>query len=117
MNLKTYIHDKQLVFANIALILVGLYGVLLTVLRVDTTQTAAIVRNNTTLGLAGFEKAGSESLYQLALISFLVVLIHTFLSIRLRPKSRVYAGMSLALGIIAEVFLVVVASALLSLHR
>jgi hypothetical protein len=117
MNFKAYIHDKQIVFTNLALFLIGLYTTLLVILRVDTTQTVAIIRNNTTLGLAGFEKADSSSLYQLAFISVLITVIHTFLSIRMRETKRGYAILTLGLGIVAQVFLVVVASSLLSLHR
>lgn len=98
-------------------LLIALYTVLSVTLSVDTTQSVAIVRNNTTLGLAGFEKADSTSLYQLALVSILVLIVHTILSIRLRATNRSYALLTLGLGIVAQAFLVVITSSILSLHR
>ncbi len=117
MNFKSYIHDKQVIFLNLALILLGFFNVLLVVLRVDTTQSVAIVRNNTTLGLAGFEKDNSTSLYQFAIIAVLVVVVHTILAIRLRDSKRALGLLTLGLGVVALLFLIVVTTSVLSVHR
>lgn len=117
MNLKTYIHDKQVIFLNLVLLLLGVFTMLLVLLRVDTTQSVAILRNNTTLGLAGFEKADSSSLYQFALIALVISLAHTAVAIRLRESKRALSVLALALGMIAQLFLIVVTTSILSLHR
>jgi hypothetical protein len=117
MNLKLYIHDKQINFLNLVLALLGLFNILLVVLRVDTTQSVAIIRNNTTLGLAGFEKARSTALYEFAFIALVIFSAHTVLAVRLREEKRAVSILSLGLGIVAMIFLIVVTTSVLSLHR
>ena len=117
MNLKSYIHDKKTIFFNIVLVLIGLLDVLLVVVRIDTTQSVAIIRNNTTLGLTGFDKSSTSSLYQFVIIALLVVVFHTLFSIRIHSIKKALSPIVLGLGIIALVFLWVVSSAILGLHR
>lgn len=117
MNFRTYIHDKQLIFMNIVLVLLTVFTTLLVLLRVDVTQSIAIIRNNTTLGLSGFEKADTKSLYLFIVITLLVTVFHTVFSMRIRPQARTVSFIAIGLGIVAQVFLLVVSSAILSLHR
>ena len=117
MNLKSYVHDKQVIFLNLVLLLLGVFTMLLVLLRVDTTQSVAIIRNNTTLCLAGFEKGDSSALYQFALIALVVSLAHTVISIRFRESKRALSVLALGLGMIAQLFLIVITTSILSLHR
>ena len=117
MNFKSYIHDKQLIFLNLVLVLLGIFNILLVILRVDTTQAVAIIRNNTTLGLAGFEKADTSSLYLFAVVALIVVVAHTLLAVRLRDNKRSLAILSVGLGMTAVLFHIVVTTSVLSLHR
>ena len=117
MNFKSYIHDKVTVFFNLVVILLGVFNSLLVVLRVDTTQSVAIIRNNTTLGLAGFERASSAALYQFLLIALLITIGNTIVSIRVHTIKRGLSLMVLGLTIVALVFLIVISTAILGLHR
>lgn len=117
MNFKAYIHDKMTVFMNLAVVLLGIFDSLLVILRVDTTQSVAIIRNNTTLGLAGFEKATSSALYQFLLIAVLITAGNTLISMRVHHIKRGVSLLVLGLTIVALVFLTVISTAILGLHR
>jgi hypothetical protein len=117
MHLKTYIHDKVTIFFNLVLVLLTVFAVLQVVLKVDNTQSVAIVRNNTSLGLSGFEKAATSSLYQFALIALFIFAFHTYFSIRMHVIKKSLSVLVLSFGIVAMIFLIVVSSAILGLHR
>ena len=117
MHLKSYINDKIVVFFNLLVILVGVFATLLVLLRVDTTQAVAIIRNNTTLGLAGFEKSSASSLYQFMIIAIMIMVGNTVISMRVHAIKRGASLLVLGLSLIAEVFLVVISAAILGLHR
>jgi len=117
MHFKSYINDKVVVFFNLVVILLGIFNSLLIVLRVDTTQSVAIIRNNTTLGLAGFERASSSALYQFLLIALLITIGNTVVSIRVHNIKRGVSLTVLGLTIVALVFLTIISTAILGLHR
>lgn len=117
MSIKAYIHDKLAIFFNLVLIFLGIFNILLVVLKIDTSQSAAIIRYNTTLGLAGFEKSSSSALYQFALMPLLIVAVQTVLAWRLHGLKRGLSILALSLGMVAVLFSIVVSSAILSLHR
>lgn len=117
MSLKAYIHDKLAIFFNLVLILLGIFNVLLVALRVDTSRTTAIVRYNTTLGLAGFEKADSRELYLFALLPVIIVVVQSVLAWRVHSLKRGLTILVLGLGIVTVVFSIVVSSAILNLNR
>jgi hypothetical protein len=117
MHLKTYIHDKVTIFFNLVLVLLAIFAVLQVVLKVDNTQSVAIIRNNTALGLSGFEKAATSSLYQFALIAVFILVFHTLFSIRIHAIKKTMSVYVLSFGIVAMIFLIVVSSAILGLHR
>jgi hypothetical protein len=117
MHFKTYINDKVTVFFNLVVILLGIFNSLLVLLRIDTTQSVAIIRNNTTLGLAGFEKASSSSLYQFMLIAILITVGNTIVSLRVHSIKRGGSLLILGLSIVALIFLIVISTAILGLHR
>lgn len=117
MSIKGYVHDKLVIFFNLVLILMGILNVLLVVLRVDTSQSAAIIRYNTALGIAGFERGSSAQLYQFALIPLVIVLTQTVLAWRVHGLKRGLSIVVLALAIVCVLFSIIVASALLNLHR
>jgi hypothetical protein len=117
MNFKSYIHDKPVVFFNLVLLLLGIFTVLQVVLRVDTTQSVAIIRNNTPYGLSGFIKSSSVELYQFAVIAVFVLAFHTLFSVRMHGIKKNLSVLVLSFGIVAMVFLAVVSSAILGLRR
>jgi hypothetical protein len=95
----------------------GIFNVILVVLRIDTTQSAAIIRNNTALGLAGFEKSSSTQLYQFALLPVALVAIHTVLAWRIHGLKRALSVLVLSLGLVSVLFSIVIATAILNLNR
>lgn len=113
MSIKAYVHDKQAVFLNLVLLLAGIFNILLVVLRIDTSKAAAIIRYNTTLGRAGYERASASALYQFALIPLLIVFVQTFLAWKLHGVKRGISVLILSLGIIAVIFSIVVTLAIL----
>jgi len=117
MSLHSYIHDKLTVFMNLVLILLGLFNIILVVLRIDTTQAAAVIRFNTSLGIAGFERADTSQLYQFALIPLIIVISQTLLAWKVHKMKRATSLLVLGLGIIALIFSIVVSTAILNLHR
>ena len=117
MHFKAYLNDKITVFFNLVVILLGIFNALLVLLRIDTTQSVAIIRNNTTLGLAGFEKSSSSSLYQFMLIALLITIGNTVISLRVHSVKRGASLLILGLSIVALIFLVVISTAILGLHR
>lgn len=117
MSFKAYIHDKLAVFFNLVLILLGIFNVLLVVLRIDGSRSTAIVRYNSLLGIAGFDKADTRELYVFALMPVIIVAVQTILAWRVHGLKRGLSLLVLGLGIIAVVFSIIVSSAILNLNR
>lgn len=117
MSFKAYVHDKMAIFFNLVLILLGIFNILLVVLKPSSGQSAAIIRYNTTLGIAGFEKASWSALYQFALIPLIIVVVQTILAWRLHGLKRGLSVLVLSLGIVAMLFSIVVTMSILQLNR
>jgi len=81
----------------------------------DTSSPVKIVRYKTSLGPAGFESGSYSELYGFAVMAVLIGIIAIVISRKVYPMRRNLALTVLALGIIAQLFNIVVANAILSL--
>ncbi len=117
MSIKGYINDKYVIFFNLILILMGVFNVLLVILRIDTTQSVAFISANTTLSRPGFEPGSTVQLYRFAIIPIVIVAMQTLLAWRMHSIKRGISMLALSLGMVLMVFSIVVSSAILNLHR
>jgi hypothetical protein len=117
MNFKHYINDRFIVFLNLIAILLAIINVLVVVVRIDTTQKVSVIRFDTTQQLSGFERVPTTQLYQLAIIPLIILAIHMIIAMKLRETNRKASVYILTLASIATVFSIIVATAILNLHR
>jgi len=117
MELKKYLQDRPILFMNILSIFLALFGILATLVRVDTGSSTAIVRYEVWKGiLTGGVQASVYELYSFALVSLVIVTGGLFLAYRLNKLDRSFAITTLFLVIIALIFNIIVSNAILNLQ-
>ena len=110
---KKYLNEKAIFFLLLANGLLMLLCILYIVLRVDTSQAAALISYRATLGINGFVSGRPAQLYSFALFAVLVTAVHVILSIRLFSFRRVLSIAVLGLNIVLLVFTLMVSTALI----
>jgi hypothetical protein len=116
MFTKKYFQDRPILFLNLIVVLLTLIDIIATVLRIDTSQSIAIIRYRVALGLAGFQRAGVFQLYGFALAAVLIAAVAIILSARLYNQRRSLSILILSLTLIALFFNLVVSGAILNLQ-
>jgi H+/Cl- antiporter ClcA len=113
---KKYFQDRTLLFLNLIVVLLALINIIAAVLRINTSQSIAIIRYQVALGLAGYQRASVWQLYSFALAAVLMGVVAVFLSARIYKERRVLSILVLSLTIIALIFNLIVAGAILNLQ-
>ena len=116
MFTKKYFQDRPVLFLNLVVILGAAINLIATVLLIDTSRTAATVRYESTLGLGGFPKGTPIDLYSFAAVTILVTFVSIFMSARLYTQIRLLSLVVLTLAIVALLFNLIVAQAILNLQ-
>ena len=116
MFTKKYFQDRPILFLNLVVILGGIINILATVLLIDTSRTAATIRYESTLGLGGFPKGTPLDLYSFAFVALLITAVAIFMSARLYTHQRLLSILILGLSIVALLFNLIVAQAILNLQ-
>lgn len=113
---KKYFQDRLLLLLNITVVLLAVFGVLVVLFRIDTSQSVAIIQYQSQLGLAGFERASSIQLYSFAAASILFAAAAIFLSPRLFHIKRYLSVACLSLTILTLILNIIVSFSVLSLQ-
>ena len=113
---KKYFQDRPILFLNLVVILGGIINIIATVLLIDTSRTAATIRYESTLGLGGFPKGTPVDLYSFAFVALLITFVAVFMSARLYAHHRLLSILILSLSIVALLFNLIVAQAILNLQ-
>jgi hypothetical protein len=116
MFTKKYFQDRPILFLNLIILLGAVINMLAVLLRVNTGQSIAIIRYQTSLGLAGFERADAYQLYSFAVMAVLLSIVAVILSARVYKLRRYLSIMILSLTIIALLFNLIVSGAILNLQ-
>ncbi|HPW48217.1 hypothetical protein KBB76_02440 [Candidatus Saccharibacteria bacterium] len=116
MFTKKYFQDRPLLFLNLVVVFGALINVVTTALRINTSQSIAIIRYQVNLGLAGFQRASNYHLYTFTIAAVLIAVMGILLSARLFNIKRSLSVLVLALTIIALVFNLIVSWAVLNLQ-
>lgn len=117
MELKKYLQNRTILFLNLAVILLSLYNILATVIKIDISRTTAILRYQPSLGLSGFEKNSTWQLYSFTLMAVLIALFGLFFAGRLYRINKLYSILVLSLTIVLLFFNIIVSEAILSIHN
>jgi len=113
---KKYFQDRSILFLNLVVILGAIINVIAVTLRINTSQSIAIIRYQVALGLAGFQRASVVQLYSFAIAALLMAAVAVLLSARLYKQRRSLSLLILWLTIIALVFNLIVSGAILNLQ-
>jgi hypothetical protein len=116
MFTKKYLQDRPILFLNLVVILGAIINVIAVTLRIDSSQTVAIIRYRTALDLAGFDRSTVTQLYSFALAALIFALVAVFLSARVYSLKRSLSLVILSLTIIALIFNLIVSGAILNLQ-
>ena len=116
MFTKKYFQDRPILFLNLIVILGSIINVIAVVLRINTSQSIAIIRYQVALGLAGFQRASVSQLYSFAAAAILMAIVAVILSARLYKLRRNLSLLILWLTIIALLFNLIVSGAILNLQ-
>ncbi len=112
---KKYIHDRIVVLLLSINTFLALLGSVLVLLRLDGGSDVYITQYRANLGLSGFIRGGPETLYSFVLFGFLILVIHTVLSIRVYSVQRYFAIAVLSMGTLLISLSIIVSNALLIL--
>jgi hypothetical protein len=110
---KKYFHDKSIFFLLLSNGLMLLACVVYVLLRVDTSQAAALISYRATLGISGFVSGRPSELYSFAVFALLVTGVNVVLSLRLFSARRLLATAVLALNVVLLIFTFAVSLALI----
>lgn len=94
----------------------AVFSVLVVLFRIDTSQSVAIIRWQSQLGLAGFERAASTQLYSFVVASILFATTAVFLSARLFHIKRYLSVVCLSLTVLTLLLNIIVSFSILSLQ-
>jgi hypothetical protein len=117
MELKKYLQDRPILFMNILSIFLAIFGILATLIRVDTGSSTAIIRYEVWKGIiTGGVQGSAYELYSFAGISLIIIIGGLFLAYRLNKLERSFAIVTLFLVIVALIFNIIVSNAILNLQ-
>lgn len=116
MFTKKYFQDRPILFLNLVVVLGALMNIIAVVVRIDTSQSSAIIRYQAALGLAGFPMGNVSDLYSFAIAAALMAAVAVILSARLYTLRRSLSLLILSLTIVALLFNLIVSGAILNLQ-
>jgi hypothetical protein len=113
---KQYLHDRLVLLIASINAFLALLLALLTLLRLDTSHSSYIVQYRSGAAVNAFKSGSSSELFSFILFGFLVLAIHTVISLRAYRIHRQLAVTVLALGTLLLVLAIIVSNALLVLR-
>lgn len=116
MFTKKYFQDRTILFLNLIVIIGATINVIAVMLRINTSQSIAIIRYQVALGMAGFQRASVVQLYSFPLMALVIALAAILISARLYHKRRALGVLFLVLAVIALFFNLIVSGAILNLQ-
>lgn len=113
---KKYFQDRAILFLNLIIFLGALINIVATILRINTSQSVAIIRYQTSLGLAGFQRADVLQLYSFSVAALLIAALAILVSAKVYKRRRSLSLLVLTLAIVALFFNLLVSGAILNLQ-
>ncbi|HSX46756.1 MAG TPA: hypothetical protein VLF87_02085 [Patescibacteria group bacterium] len=114
---KRYIHDRVVLLLLTANTFFTVLTTVMILLRLDSARADGyIVQFRPSLGLSAYYKGNSVDILSFAAFSALVLVVHTFLSIRVYHIRRNFSHIILGLGLLLIVMSLVISNALLLLR-
>lgn len=117
MELKKYLQNRPILFLNLAVVLLSIYNVLSTVLKIDSSRATAILRYQPSLGLSGFEKSSAWQLYSFTMMAVIIAVSGLFFAGRLFKFNKTYSILVLGLTILLLFLNIIVSEAILNIHN
>ena len=116
MFTKKYFQDRPVLFLHIAIIGMGLLSIISSIIRVDTTKVAAIVRYEPGRGFAGYTRGEPLDLYVFIVGSIIIIAVAVLLSAKLYSMQRALSISLLSLSLVVMIFMFVASNALYNLQ-
>ncbi|MBP7821204.1 hypothetical protein KA043_03855 [Candidatus Saccharibacteria bacterium] len=116
MQLKKYLQDRPIFFLNILIFFFAVFSTLSTLLRVDNSRAAAIIRYQVWQGQRGGIQGSPLELYGFAFFSIIMLFGGLFFAYKLYNLNRNYSLIVLSLTLVALVFNIVISGAILNLQ-
>lgn len=117
MELKKYLQDRPILFLNITVFFLAFFNILSTLLRVDSSRAAAIVRYMVWKqdSFGGIQGSVYE-LYSFAVLVLILTIGGFYFGYKLYRMNRNYGLITLTLVIICLIFNIIVSNAILNLQ-
>ncbi len=114
---KKYFHDRTILLLLTTNLFLAVLSVIMILLRLDvSTPDGYIVEYRSNLGLSAFKNGSATTIVSFIVFAVLVLVFHTFLSIRVYEVRRQFSVVALALALLLLVLTLVVSNALLVLR-
>ena len=113
---RQYLHDRLLLLLNSINVFLALLLCILTLARLDTSHSSYIVQYRANVTIDAFKSGSSSELYGFVVFGVLVLVFHTFISLRVFLIHRQLAAVVLSLGTLLLVLALIVSNALLVLR-
>ncbi len=118
MELKKYLQDRPILFLNITIVLLAIYNVLSSIIKIDNSRATAIVAYLPSLGIIDGPQNGSPlQLYTFALASLIISLGGMFFAARMHSFKRDYSLLVLLITVVLLVFNIIVSESILSINN
>lgn len=114
---KNYLHDRIVLLILSVNTFFALLGSVLILLRLDAARSSGyIAEYRANLGISPFKPGGITDLLAFIAIAFIILGLHTVLSVRMYAHHRHYALTILAMGTLLLLLNIIVSNALLVLR-
>lgn len=113
---KKYFHDRFVMLLISVNVFLALLCAVLVLFRLDAGGSDVyIIQYRANLSLSGFKRGGASALLSFVVFSFLILVVHIVLSMRVYPVRRQFAITILAMGTLLLSLSIIVSNALLIL--
>ena len=117
VSTNRYIHDRIVLLLLTANTFFAVLTSVLIVLKLDSSRAEGyIVQFRPSLGLSAYHKGDSTGILSFAVFAMVVLVFHTYLSIRVYNERRHFAIVVLAMGLLLILLALVISNALLLLR-
>lgn len=114
---RRYIHDRIVLLLVTANTFLAVLTVVLILLKLDSSRPEAYtIQYRPSLGLSGYVRGGSVGLLSFGIFALLVLIFHTYLSVKVYPLRRSFAIVILGMGLLLIMLALIISNALFLLR-
>lgn len=114
--LQQYLHDRLVLLMGSINVFLTFLLTLLVFLRLDTSHSSYIVQYRAGAAINAFQSGTSTEIYSFIFFGLLILVSHTFISLRVYRIHRQLAAIVLGLGMLLLILAIIVSNALLVLR-